>query len=117
MDQMIRAILLARAMAASLRGLRCSNCSSHAEADLLPGLAKRMTDMAPTNSNCRNFSLPALLILPIRCLPPAQGGEGPPGGKVPGLAGRAQGDGARRAAARDRRQQLADRVGLVQCRQ
>jgi hypothetical protein len=39
---------------------------------LLPGLAKRMTDMAPTNSNCRNLSLPALLILPMRCLPPVE---------------------------------------------
>ncbi len=44
--QIIRAILLARATAASLRGLRSSNCNSHAEADLLPGLAKRMTDVA-----------------------------------------------------------------------
>ena len=71
MAQMIWAILLARATAASLRGLRC-NCRSHPEADLLPGWAKRMTDMAPTNSNCRNLSLPALLILPIRCLPPVE---------------------------------------------
>src|SRR3984957_9625563 len=72
MDQMILAILLARATAASLRGLRSSNCSSHAEADLLPGLAQRMTDMAPTNNNCRILSLPALLILPMRCLPPVE---------------------------------------------
>lgn len=61
-----------RATAASLRGLRSSSCKSHAEADWLPGLAKRMTDMAPTNSNCRNLSLPALLILPRRCLPPVE---------------------------------------------
>src|ERR1035437_1193529 len=82
MAQMIRAILLARATAASLRGLRSSNCRSHAEADLLPGLAKRMTDMAPTNSNCRNLSLPALLILPMRCLPPVECSFGP--GAYPG---------------------------------
>src|ERR1700674_4158178 len=72
MAQIIRAILLARAIAAGLRGLRSSNCKSHAEADLLPGLAKRTTDVAPTTSNCRNLSLPALLILPIRCLPPVE---------------------------------------------
>jgi len=66
MAQMVRAVLLARATAASLRGLRSSNCRGHIEADLLPGLAKRMTDMAPTNSNCHNLSLPALLILPMR---------------------------------------------------
>jgi hypothetical protein len=31
-----------------------------------------MTEMAPTNSNCRSLSLPALLILPRRCLPPVE---------------------------------------------
>src|SRR5271170_17457 len=70
MAQIIRAILLARATAASLRGLRSSNFKSHGEADLLPGLANRMTDIAPTTSNCRNRSLPALLMPPMRCLPP-----------------------------------------------
>src|ERR1700676_2285817 len=69
MAQMIRAILLARATAASLRGLRSSNCNSQPDADCLPGLATRMTDIAPTTSSCRNLSLPALLILPDRCLP------------------------------------------------
>lgn len=39
MAQMIRAILLARATAANLRGLRSSSCNSHSDADLLPGLA------------------------------------------------------------------------------
>ncbi len=66
------AILLARATAASLRGLRSSNCSNHGEADLLPGLAKRMTDIAPTTNRLRNLSLPASLILSNRCLPPVE---------------------------------------------
>ena len=39
MAHTMRAILLARAPAASLRGLRSSNASSQAEAVLLPGLA------------------------------------------------------------------------------
>src|SRR5208337_2621335 len=69
MAQIIRAILLARATAASLRGLRSSNCNSQPDADFLPGLATRITDIAPTTSSCRNLSLPALLILPGRCLP------------------------------------------------
>ena len=47
MAQMIRAILLARATAASLRGLRSSKASSHADAPGRPGLAWRMTDVAP----------------------------------------------------------------------
>jgi len=57
---------------ASLRGLRSSNCSSHAAADLLPGLAQRMSAVAPTTSNWRKRSLPALLIRPRRCLPPVE---------------------------------------------
>jgi len=62
MAQMIRAILLARATAASLRGLRSSNCSSQGEADLPPGLANRMTDIAPTISNwCGTTTLFAAL--------------------------------------------------------
>jgi hypothetical protein len=38
----IRAILLARATAASLRGLRSSSCNNQADADCLPGLATRI---------------------------------------------------------------------------
>ena len=53
---MIRAILLARAIAAAFRGLRSSNCTSQAAADLLPGLAQRITASAPTTSSCRNLS-------------------------------------------------------------
>ena len=70
MAQTMRAILLARATAASLRGLRSSNFSNHAEAIRLPGLATLMTAIAPTTSNWRSRSLPALLIFPSRCLPP-----------------------------------------------
>jgi hypothetical protein len=39
---------------------------------VLPGLAYRITAIAPTTSNCRSLSLPALLILPKRCLPPVE---------------------------------------------
>ena len=42
MAQMIRAILLARATAASLRGLRSSSCNNQVDADCLPGLATRI---------------------------------------------------------------------------
>ena len=66
MAQIIRAILLARATAATFLGRRSSNCNSHALADLLPGLAYRITAIAPTTSNCRNLSLPALLIPSLR---------------------------------------------------
>ncbi len=76
MAQMIRAILLNRTIAATLRGRRSSNCNSQAVADLLPGLAKRITDIAPTTSSCRNLSLPALLIFPVRCLPPVECSRG-----------------------------------------
>ncbi len=60
----IRAILLARATAASLRDLRSSKASSQAEALLLSGLAKRITVVAPSTSNCRSRSLPARLMPP-----------------------------------------------------
>ena len=73
---MIRAILLARATAATLRGRRSSNCSSQVLADLLPGFAYRTTDIAPTTSNWRSRSLPALLIPPIRCFPPVECSRG-----------------------------------------
>jgi hypothetical protein len=66
MAHTMRAILLARATAASLRGLRSSQASSQAEALLLPGLAKRMTVVAPSTSSCRSLSLPARLMPPRR---------------------------------------------------
>src|ERR1700712_4479082 len=69
----IRAILLASATAASLRGRRCSSFSNHSLACLLPGLsANRMTAVAPITSNWRNRSLPARLMPPMRCLPPVE---------------------------------------------
>lgn len=43
------------ATAASLRGLRSSNFKSHGEADLAPGLANRMTAVAPNTSKVRAF--------------------------------------------------------------
>jgi hypothetical protein len=67
-----RAILLARATAASLRGLRSSNASNQGEAVLLPDLAQRTTAMAPTTSNCRNRSLPARLMPLRRWRPPVE---------------------------------------------
>jgi hypothetical protein len=48
----MRAILLARATAASLHGLRSSKASSQGEAVLLPGLAYRITAVAPS-TRCR----------------------------------------------------------------
>jgi hypothetical protein len=79
MAQMIRAILLARATAATLRRLRSSNRKSQVEADLLPGLATRTTAVAPTTRSWRSRSSPALLILPRPCLPPVEcsGGVSP----------------------------------------
>jgi hypothetical protein len=74
--QMVRAILLARATAAIFRGRRSSNCNSQVDAVLRPDLAKRITAMAPTTSNCRSLSLPALLMLPRRCLPPVEYSRG-----------------------------------------
>ena len=126
MAQMIRAILLARATAASLRGLRSSNCSSHAEADLLPGLATRMTDMAPTNSNCLSLSLPALLILPRRCLPPvecsfgvrpSQAAKWRPDSNFPGSTSRPTVIAPIGPTPGISARSPADRVGLVQRRQ
>lgn len=73
---MIRATLLASATAASFFGLRASNPSSQAELDGRPGLATRITAVAPTTSSCRNLSLPALLIRPRRCLPPVDRSRG-----------------------------------------
>jgi hypothetical protein len=51
--QRIRAILLASATAATLRGRRSSNCNSQADADGLPGLAPRITAIAPSTSSWR----------------------------------------------------------------
>jgi hypothetical protein len=55
MAHRLRAILLARATAASLRGRRSSNCSSQGLAVLLAGLAWRITAIAPTTSSWRSL--------------------------------------------------------------
>jgi len=65
---------LAKATAASLRGLRSSKFSSHGEVAGRPGLACWMTAVAPTTSNCRSRSSPARLMPPKRCLPAASVG-------------------------------------------
>jgi hypothetical protein len=70
------AIMLARATAATFRGLRSSNCINQADPNLLPGFATRITAVAPTTSNCRNRPLPAFVILPKRGLPPVECSRG-----------------------------------------
>jgi hypothetical protein len=64
MAQMMRAILLASATAASFFDLRASNSNSHGEAR--PVLACRMTAVAPSTSSRRRLSSPSRLILPGR---------------------------------------------------
>jgi len=72
MAHTMRAILLAKATATSLRGRRLSNSRSHKEAFGQPGLACWITAMAPSTSNCRRRSSPARLMPPSRCLPPVE---------------------------------------------
>jgi len=67
MARMIRAILLASATAASFFDLRASKASSHSE--VRPGLAARITAVAPITSKRRKSSSPARLILPSFCRP------------------------------------------------
>src|SRR5215213_5449699 len=60
----MRAILLARATAASLRGLRLSSWRSHAVASLLSARdAWRITAVAPATSKLRSRAWPARLTL------------------------------------------------------
>src|SRR5258708_5879711 len=68
MAQRVRAILLASATAASFFGLRASKLTSHGEA--LPGLAKRITAVAPSTNNLRSAASPCRLIAPSRRRPP-----------------------------------------------
>ena len=71
--QAMRAILLASATAASLRGLRASSARNHSVICRPPGrTAALITEVAPVTSSTRNRSLPARLIPPIRCLPPVE---------------------------------------------
>src|SRR5271168_2896015 len=84
MAQMIRAILLASATAASFFGLRASNSRSHAEArpvgpwpaGLTRGLAAPITAVAPSTSSRRRSSSPCRLILPGRDLPAVEASRG-----------------------------------------
>src|SRR5216684_8168220 len=64
----MRAILLASATAASFFGLRANNWRSHGEAR--PGLAVRITAVAPSTRRRRRVSSPCRLILPGRWRPP-----------------------------------------------
>jgi hypothetical protein len=77
----MRAILLARATAASLHGLRSSKASSQAEAVLLPGLAYRITAVAPS-TRCRldPYPDPGAAILAAQAPPRL---SGPAGMKAP----------------------------------
>ena len=72
MAHTMRAILLASATAASLRGLRASKASSQGEASLAPGRTWRITALAPTTSRVRSRRLPARLMRPSRVLPPVE---------------------------------------------
>src|SRR3954469_16396110 len=122
MAHRVRAILLARATAASLRGRRSSSPSSQGLAALLVGLAWRITAIAPTTSSWRSRSLPARLMPPRRWRPPVDRSRG----VKPSQAAKwradsnwlastvaATGQGRERPDAGHRRQALADRVGLV----
>src|SRR3954464_10109658 len=72
MAQMIRAILFAKATAATLIGLRAIILPSQVSAK--PGLRwlQRMTDMAPITSRRRIDRSPILVIRPRRALPPLE---------------------------------------------
>src|SRR5438128_7032447 len=76
MAHTMRAILLAKATAASLRGLRLSKLSSHCEVAGRLGLACWMTAVAPSTSNCRSRSSPARLMPPRRCRPAVERSRG-----------------------------------------
>src|ERR1700736_1658955 len=69
MAHTIRAVLMAKATAASLRGLRLSRLSSHGEVAGRPGLVYWMTAVASSTSNCRSRSSPARLMPPRGCTP------------------------------------------------
>ena len=71
MAQAMRAILLARATAATLTGLRSMILASHSR--LVPRCrAYLMTAMAPVTSNHRKYRLPCFEIRPRRSLPPVE---------------------------------------------
>src|SRR5215472_16103946 len=74
MAQTMRATLLATATAVSFLDLRASKASSHGAAR--PGLAARITAVAPITSNRRRSSSPARLILPSFCRPAVEASRG-----------------------------------------
>jgi len=69
--QMILAILLAKAMAATLAGLRANNAVSQGDI-VAPRRACRNTAVAPTTRRERSAGLPIFEIFPKRSLPPLE---------------------------------------------
>ncbi len=76
MAQAIRAILFARAQAASLSGLRSSNLVSQGERAFPLRLASAITAIAPTTGKCLMPSYPSREMPPIRTFPPGDFGFG-----------------------------------------
>jgi hypothetical protein len=74
MAQTMRAILLASATAATFFDFRVSNPNSHGE--VRPGLAARITAVAPITSNRRRSSSPWRLIPPSRYRPAVEASRG-----------------------------------------
>src|SRR5689334_11233075 len=66
----MRAILLARAVVTSMRGLRASMRASHEPAAAPRRLAQRTTALAPRISNRRMVRSPLFEMAPSLCLPP-----------------------------------------------
>ena len=74
MARTMRAILLASATAATFFGLRACNPMSHGA--VRPGLAARITAVAPITSRRRKSSSPARLIRPSFCRPAVESSRG-----------------------------------------
>ncbi len=72
---MMRAILLARAMATTLKGRLAKSLAIHAGALGLPFIRRR-TEVAPNTRSERNLGLPIFDIRPSRSLPPLEWGFG-----------------------------------------
>ena len=70
--QAIRAILLAKATAATLVGRRAITSSSQGWFAVPRLLACRITVIAPATSSHRRYGSPCLEILPRRCFPPVE---------------------------------------------
>ena len=69
--QIIRAILLARAVATTLKGRRARMAANHVEASVLCRACFK-TDVAPRINKERSVELPIFDILPRRSLPPLE---------------------------------------------